>query len=626
MANLNATFSAKSDAYKAEIQAAAKALDDLPKAQQRIAQKMQAIAAKSSDDQVKLRELAVLKEIQAIQKLASKTPELYGQAEEAKKKIIERYAKERIEIEERTNNAVGSSLKKIRPALAGVVQVTNSVGAAAGAVTSQFTGMATGVLGAFANGNGAYAAMAGFGAVVALVASHFKEVSEREAEAAKRIEEDFKKRWKEANDLGNEYARAIRLQNFLLGGGSEAQFNATEKQAGEKAAFGAQGNRVVDIQGRISGLIGQRAALMAAGPRSESAAVALPGKLAEIEAQIRDLQRRFVDEAQLLGRAGFAEMAGRGIFSDQGPPIPTIGNGGVKTGGGKSEAQRQREIVDAAAAAEVDNMAKLSREINARVRARSQKLDFTDDTSTGSLMDQIAISEREQGIAQAGEKRDAELAKERAKRLAEITAKESQAAMEKKFAEDAKSAALLQAGIVTGETLAEGIVQGIANKLPADDNAAAIFHAISSAVGVGLAAINPAAGAAFGSFTGIFGFRKGGGPGLPQARGGLPAGVNYDAHGAHWEHPEEFTWSREGVAGAGGADKVARMHDAARAGRFGDASGGQVNIYLPTLAPADAAAMVKDLVEPGMLQLMSNHRSQILAKQVVRAGSAPRSR
>lgn len=592
MAQLIADFRARADAYKAEIAAAAKAMDDLPKAQQRVAQRMQAIAAKATDDQVKLRELAVIKEIRALQKLASKTPELYHQAEQAKKQILERAAQERIAIEERAAATMSQQVQRLRPHLTGIVQLTNSVGSAVGTAASQFTGMATGVVASLQTGGPVVAAIGATSAAVVALIAKFREAREaafkaREAAIAEELarEQDVDEqlqrlqnavREKQAS-LGRapgvgetvvssaEYAEARARKALTDATTSLANAEAQLERARRAAAGGARGGDTFLAQAT------------AAKQQAETALSLAETRLALAKQQLgeaRDLASFYSD---LEGEAGAGKPAGG----------PEGGGGG--RGGGTSRARA------------------------AGTSGPTGSPYATRESLAAYLKASVAEAQRQDDFAAlaAQEKQAEDEAKVIARARAEAENKEHKAAL----AKEAKSEAYVKAGLAAGAQFATGFAQAMAR---GDGSAPSIFKIFSSVLGTLLGIVNPAAGAAFGAITGLLPFRAGGAPGLPQGRGGLGAGVNFDARLAHFDHPEEWKLSRQAVAGLGGVDAAARLNRDAAAGRLGRGGQGNVTLVLPTLLPSDAAAAVRQAVRPGLETIMSNWQSGALRHDLQR--------
>jgi hypothetical protein len=532
------------------------------------------------------------REIQRIAQHVSKHRDLTAQGELARKQVVERYEREiaqiRVNAADRSAQAV---VAKMRPALSNIVQLTNAVGNAAGASASKFTALATGVAGAFGSGNLAYVAVAAFGGILATVVSKFTEMQDAAKAASDAVRQRFAERKKEAQDLASEYQRAAQLQAFLLTGGTEAQFNANQKQQAALGTFGATAGELGRVGGDLTRLAARRAALgqerLPTGAAGERAALAQAGRIADLNKQIEELRKRYVELAIQLGKDKLNEMASRGFLEDQGPPAPSFDNGGISRGRG---GPRGTNFNFGA--------------------ALTEDIGRTPEGMQRRMFDAAMDQQRVRGMV-------ADDATEDAKRVGKLRAKAEAKAHEEALKEEARNEKFAMAGIAAGGQFISGFRQIIEGQ----DTGASIFGLFTSALGMVLSLANPAAGAAFSTFTGAA-FRNGGGF-IPQGRAGLGNPGN-DARLA-FMHPREVIMSAPAVEAMGGMDGALRFNEAARSGRpMRTGGGGNLTLVLPTMLPQDAAAAVKQVVRPGFETVLSNRQSGAMLHELQRAVQRPR--
>jgi hypothetical protein len=152
--------------------------------------------------------------------------------------------------------------------------------------------------------------------------------------------------------------------------------------------------------------------------------------------------------------------------------------------------------------------------------------------------------------------------------------------------------------------------------------------AIGSVLGPGGAALGSQIGGGLANFAG--GFLREGGVAqqvrIPKYRSGM-AFVDMDADGMLAElHPPEVVLNAGAIAKNGGIDRVAKQNNPFEP-PMGDGGhgGGTVNLYLSTLVPQDAAAAVRQSIEPGMIANLSNRGSGLLVQQLRESARYPRS-
>jgi hypothetical protein len=212
-----------------------------------------------------------------------------------------------------------------------------------------------------------------------------------------------------------------------------------------------------------------------------------------------------------------------------------------------------------------------------------------------------------------------------AKESAEKEAQAAQEAMKSKLAEEKE---FKQAGIKAGL----GYLDALGSAIRGDGKGA-----LKSAIGaiasvIGLAIGGPLGGQIGGSVSSfIGGFLRDGGPlgsiELPKARQGI-AFVDMDADGMLFEgHRGEVMLNAQGVAKNGGIDRVSRQNNPLEPpmddGWYG--GGGTSTVYVSALSPTDAAAAVRQTIEPGMIANLDNHRSGLLERQIRESARYPRS-
>jgi hypothetical protein len=579
------TFTGQEDVTQAA-QKVEDAIKRVGKGQLKAEEDLKAIIAR--DDPGKAAEQRRDREIKRIAQYVSRHNGLIAQGEQARKAVIERYEREvaalRVKSAETSAQAV---VTKMRPALSNIAQLTNAVGNAAGASASKFTALATGVAGAFSAG-APYAAIAGFSALVTALVGRFVEVKEAAAAAAKEIDEKFAEARKNVFGTGSDLERDLRLQQFLLGGGSESQFNAQERRAGfqAEAARGATdlaraSERLGKLASRRSDLLQDRDALAADG-RSISA---VDQQLKDLEAEIRAAREEVRRAALIAGQAAKNTLlAGIPI---EGPTVP--GLPGPPSAGGVRGGFVRRGGAPAGPSGDP----------------------FATRESLAAFLDREVDRAREQDAA-------AEAA-DQAKRIAKVRAQAENKAHQEELSKEAKSDAYVKAGLAAGGQFVSGFAQILSQ---GGGNAPSIFGVFSAALGTLLSIANPAAGAAFGAFSGAIGLRSGGGY-IPQGRAGLGNAGN-DARLA-FMHPREVIMSAPAVEAMGGMDGALRFNEAARTGRPMRGGGGQnVTIVLSSLVPKDAAAAVKQVVRPGFETILSNRQSGALRNDMQRFLERPR--
>jgi hypothetical protein len=606
--------------------AAVKASDTMSKAQINAQSKIAATIARG--DPLKALQVQQFKELQSVYELEKKKTISVRDAEAARKQLTEKFAKERLAIEQQTaaqvvsisktgisaNGGLEKSAKTLKEQMAQVGTAVSQVGGAFGGMGGQAITAGSSIAGAFGSGGLVGVALAGTATAIGIIAAEWKKIQDG-IKAQKAANDQLRKDAVNAGTYGEEAAlKALADLTTKPGDSSAERAKAFGEFASANAAKGSAAAMRADAL--AGGLGGAEAALAAAradasaemDPTSRRAANARASAaqiaLEDLKARIRDT-RAEADDANAAATEAAKAAAAYARLS-----IAERAKADAKEGK-VTDAKEAKALATGASRLQDDREYAALPELRARANASSDEekiaafqARFASDTGKIDAADSARTSA------------DLNLRKTAAAVGATDTAKIMQ-----DFADAAGPAAALgmaKVGVDAANSFLDSFSAALKSGKPED-----IFKGILQMLPAALSLFGPPGMVAGGLLSGVgklLGFRDGGA--IPQGRNGL--GVSEDATLVGM-HRREVIFNEEAAASFPGG-----FPQAVRVGMGLEAlpSGGGVQIHQhvhQSFAPTETRAAYQAHLAPAMAATFEDRQSPLVRSSLARSVAEPRS-
>ena len=621
--------------------AAVKASDTMSKAQINAQSKIAATIARG--DPLKALQVQQFKELQSVYELEKKKTISVRDAEQARKQLTEKFAKERLAIEQQTaaqvvsisksgisaNGSLEKSAKTLKEQMAQVGAAVTQVGGAFGGMGGQAVQASSAIVGSFGAGGVVGIALAATGIAVTVVAGEWQKLQARiqeSAAAARAASADFRT----AANKGVEDARA-KLEQLTGGAGSGSARTGELAGAGAATARG----RIAELEARLAADAGRgdleaernRLNVATGGGRSLNADPNDVARLGEIRAQLSAGAGSIGGAMSATMRASTEQeladlKASLPALEEQALVWREIAERERQADAAKAESKTGRAMLSAEGKADRDRMESASRMSADREYAALPELRARANASSDE--DKIA-SFQARFKADAGKLDSAEAARSSAdinlrSTAAGVVATDTGKIMAD-FADAAGPAAALgmaKVGVDAANSFLDSFSAALKSGKPED-----IFKGILQMLPAALSLLGPVGAVGGGLIGGIgklLGFREGGA--IPQGRNGL--GISEDATLVGM-HRREVIFNEQAAASfPGGFPQAVRVGMGLEALPSGGGVEQHVHLH-QSFAPTETRAAYQSHLAPAMAATFDDRQSALTRSAIARAVAEPRS-